>query len=66
MTTSFVCDSCGCIDDIHATPQSGGMGFQCHECKYGTWHGNFPKQQWDSSVFEPMLNRRPSGESPDL
>lgn len=56
MTNNFVCDCCGTIDDIFSTPQPGG-GWKCHVCLHGTWHGNYPQQQYQGSQDGPMLNR---------
>lgn len=65
MTTTFVCDCCGTIDDISATRQETA-GWTCHQCKTGEWHNFFPQEQWDESNPKPMLNRVNSASHPDL
>lgn len=58
----FVCDSCGLVDNIHATQQTGG-GYQCSQCKTGEWHGQFPREHYDPEYHPDVLNRvgeRPS------
>jgi hypothetical protein len=52
----FVCDDCGCLDNIHSTKQTG-HGFHCSECKDGYWHGDFSKEQYDEDVHHDVLNR---------
>lgn len=65
MTTTFVCDTCGTIDDITATPQDE-PGWRCSYCKTGHWHGFFAQEQWSQDNPEPMLNRALSTTHPDL
>jgi len=57
MTDSFVCDQCGCVDNIFATQQRTAGRYLCSECQDGHWHGNFPKEAYDPEVDGPMLNR---------
>lgn len=52
----FVCDHCGNVDDLHYTHQSGGNGFECHRCKFGTWHGYFSEDKYDE-VHHVCTNR---------
>lgn len=65
MTTTFVCDSCGTIDDISATPQTT-PGWTCASCKTGVWHDFFPKEQYQEGDSRPMLNRVNRELHPDL
>lgn len=60
-TSTFVCDSCGTLDSIYATQQTGG-GYTCHQCKHGYWHDQFPKEQYDPTIHHDVLNRVSMGD----
>ncbi len=62
MTDLFVCECCGCVDSIHATQQLT-PGFKCSECATGSWHGQFPKEQYDPEEHLDVLNRTGHGTS---
>lgn len=51
----FVCDCCGCVDNIRLT-QSEHDGWKCQYCRTGTWHGCFERRQYDEYT-DNVLNR---------
>jgi hypothetical protein len=55
MSYIFKCESCGNADSIHAT-QTTSSGYLCARCKTGTWHGQFPEEQYDFNFHGPALN----------
>lgn len=65
LSNLFVCDSCGCIDDLSATQQTTPGRYECHECKYGTWHGYFPKEQYREGDHD-VVNRAGYGTRPSF
>lgn len=52
----FECESCGNVDSIHATQQTG-PGYTCHRCKHGEWHGQFPEERYSFDKHGPALNK---------
>lgn len=56
MTDTFACEKCGNVDNIHATPQTS-VGYECHRCKHGEWHHNFPEERYSFDMHGPALNR---------
>ncbi len=64
LSNLFVCDKCGCVDDLSATQQTSS-GYECHECKYGTWHGFFPKERYNESEHD-VVNRAGYGTRPSF
>ncbi|MCY1278101.1 hypothetical protein D9M68_20150 [compost metagenome] len=60
-TDIFECESCGNVDNIHATPQTS-VGYTCHRCKTGEWHHAFPEERYSFDLHGPALNKAdPSG-----
>lgn len=55
MSYIFKCEGCGNADSIHATQQTS-CGYNCSRCKTGTWHGQFPEEQYDFNFHGPALN----------
>lgn len=58
MTDIFKCERCGNVDNIHATQQTS-IGFECHRCKHGEWHHQFPEEQYSFEKHGPALNVQP-------
>lgn len=56
MTTVFECETCGNVDDIHATQQTT-VGYECGRCKHGEWHHQFPEERYDFEKHGPALNK---------
>lgn len=52
----FECEKCQNVDNIFATPQTG-PGYECHRCKTGSWHGQFPEERYDFNLHGPALNK---------
>lgn len=52
----FECESCGNVDSIFATQQTG-PGYTCHRCKHGEWHNQFPEERWSFEKHGPALNK---------
>lgn len=44
---SFVCDQCGCVDNLRLVVFSN-HGMRCSECETGQWHGFFEKEEYDA------------------
>jgi uncharacterized membrane protein YoaT (DUF817 family) len=65
MTDIFKCERCGNADSIHATHQVG-PGYECHRCKLGSWHGQFPEEKYDYYTHGPALNDNGSGAGDDF
>jgi hypothetical protein len=56
----FVCDNCGAMENtaLGAYWCREGRPRLCSECCTGTWHGKFPKVQWDGK--REVVNRKPA------
>lgn len=52
----FVCDHCGNLDNIHATPTTSA-GYLCSRCLNGEWHGQFREERYDPEEHFDVLNR---------
>ncbi|MNB58691.1 hypothetical protein D3C87_364070 [compost metagenome] len=56
MTTVFECETCGNVDDIHATQQNS-VGYECGRCKHGEWHHQFVEEKYSFDRHGPALNK---------
>jgi hypothetical protein len=56
MCNTFECERCGNADTITATQQNS-IGYECHRCKFGEWHGQFPEEKYDFDRHGPALNK---------
>ena len=65
LSNLFVCDNCGCVDDLTVTSQTTPGRYECHECKHGVWHQYFPKQQYVEGV-DDVVNRAGYGIRPSF
>lgn len=65
LSNNFVCDRCGCVDDLTATQQTTPGEYLCHECKYGSWHGYFPKEPYREGEHD-VVNRAGYGLRPSF
>lgn len=48
MCDVFICEECGCVDDIHATQLTSG--YLCSQCATGAWHGEFERFSIDPAT----------------
>jgi hypothetical protein len=55
LTNLFVCDRCGCVDDIFSTPQCTAGEFICHACTTGNWHDHYDREEFNGST--DVINR---------
>lgn len=58
MNDKFVCDFCGCIDNLEFAYPEGhpGTPLKCTECLTGTWHGFFLRRPMDPEK-DLVINR---------
>ncbi|MNI50711.1 hypothetical protein D3C76_89520 [compost metagenome] len=56
MCNIFECERCGNVDSINATQQNS-VGYECHRCKHGEWHHQFPEERYSFEIHGPALNK---------
>lgn len=60
MSQLFVCHQCDCVDMVDLAFMVGLPAIPdqqlCTMCKTGTWHGQFPHEQYDPEQDE-VINR---------
>lgn len=60
MNDTFVCDTCGCIDQLELAGITNPCGnLQCTQCASGTWHDLFPRRQYNPTT--DLVVNRPNG-----
>lgn len=58
MNDKFVCECCGCIDQLEFAYPDGNVRdpLKCTECLTGTWHAFYPRRQYDPAK-DLVINR---------
>lgn len=63
MNDLFVCNSCGCVDNLEfaypAIPVMSQDSLKCSQCLTGTWHNHYPKRQYNPET--DLVINRPTG-----